>query len=124
MIAALSLTGCATIIDGSRQTLNIVSEPPDAICSIGPYTVRTPAAISIPRNMGRWGPESITCQAPGFTDATAPIKYHVNPHWLGDILFGMIPPGLVDFYTGAFWEFDPDVIRLQLTPAAPASAKR
>lgn len=124
LIAIISLSGCATLIDGSRQTINIVSEPPDAICLIGPYTVRTPAAISVPRNMSKWGPGSVTCRAPAFKDATAPLKYHVNPHWLGDILFGVIPPGLIDFYTGALWQFDPDVIRLQLEPAAPASAQR
>lgn len=48
--AAAILSGCAALVHGPTQTVNVVTDPPGAECTIGRFKVTSPAVVTLERS--------------------------------------------------------------------------
>jgi len=108
------LAGCATMINGSKQTVTLMSEPPGATVTVGgEFTTRTPAALPLTRGKDY----QVLFQKEGYKDQTVLLKSSFA-HWVQSILgnvWNYILPGLViDIASGGAYEFDQVLINAQL----------
>ncbi len=72
LAAPLLLTaGCATIVSGTRQKIDVVTDPPGATASVGPQTVTTPGVLRLPRRSKEIG---ILVEKPGYATCSVSLK--------------------------------------------------
>jgi hypothetical protein len=132
LIAAVvlaSVSGCATIVSGSKQDVSFNSNPQAAEVLVyqgyapevaGPGTMqvfvgRTPALASLPRNKEY----TAVVRAPGYTEVRVKIDKNFNYWVIGNICCaGIVVGGLIDYATGSFFKLDPDDIMVTLVPSA------
>ena len=80
--AAFVLTGCATVVDGTQQTISIDSNAEGAVCGItqNGRQVVSPAAVPaqhlLPRAQGNL---IVTCEAPGYETGKLALIAGKNP---------------------------------------------
>ncbi len=111
-LAATSFfSGCATLINGTQQTVGIQTDPPGATCSIGAFKVVTPAAITLRRHDC---PYTVSCELAGFSPATDKIACASAPWSGGNIFFGVVPGLVVDAFSGGDRALDPDSVTIPL----------
>lgn len=122
-IAMVSVSGCATIISGSTQTITIKSVPEDATIFIvnkageKVHSGNTPATVTLKRGAGYFKPAKyeVTLAKSGFQTKTVEITAKVNGWYIGNILFGGILGILaIDPATGAMYSLSPDNISATL----------
>jgi hypothetical protein len=127
LMAAASLAvlpGCATLTEGSAQTIRIDTDPPDARCELtrnGQLVTRipaTPATVSVYKEAGDL---QLTCRKPGYLDATLDTASDFQDMVLGNILFGGLIGVAIDMGSGATSRY-PEAITLTLVPERFASA--
>ena len=82
MVVLLS-SGCATIVNGSKQQIHISSDPPGACVTIGLKTLTTPGCISLARN----GDYQVEIAKPGFETKRVYLHREFNSWMWSDILF-------------------------------------
>ena len=120
LIAVLFLTGCATLVNGTHETLQIRTEPDEVSFSVRDEDGRevasgqTPATISVSRSSGFFQPAryELYLTKPGYIPKTTPISTRVDAWWWIDWLL-VAPSPLVDPFTGAMWDLeDPRIQRL------------
>lgn len=122
LVAALSLSACASITRGTTSQIQIVSDPPGAAArtSIG-QTCITPCTITVQRK----DEFSVTFELAGYELQSIPVRTTVasagGAAMAGNLLFGGIIGGAVDASTGATLEHVPNPVLAQLIPikAAP-----
>jgi hypothetical protein len=123
----LSLTGCASIVDGGRKTVSIKSEPSDAKVTVfdkkGSEVVvgQTPALFPLKRSGGFFTPTQyrVVIEKQGYTTAEFQIKSTINGWYFGNVLFGgLIGLVIVDPATGAMWTLSPREINTVLESRA------
>ena len=112
----LALGGCATVINGSNQTLTVNTNVPGAQVTFNniPLGV-TPLIVSVRR--GQEGVLSV--QAPGYQPFQAPITKKVNGIFFANIFVGGIG-STTDYTTGAMYAYEPDTYYVTLSPMAMA----
>lgn len=129
LVCSLGLAGCASIFNGSNQTVTIRSEPDGATLSVTNragekvHTATTPATLSLRRGAGYFKAETYTVllSKPGFADKELTITASVNGWYIGNILFGgLIGMLAVDPVTGAMYSF-PEAVTGTLDAAAKTS---
>ena len=139
----LALSGCATLVKGSTQTVNVKTDPPGAICEVGYKTFRTipahweqngkqwvlthsdgetlmtimtPGIITLKRD----NDYSVNCRLAGYKDTTRQINHifaNLDYLVLGNLLLtGFVPGFAVDYITGAANNLEPAVLNMQMTP--------
>lgn len=109
LITALFLnTGCATIMSGESQDLQVFSEPSGAIVTVNGEKKLTPNVFFLNR---RRGPYKVTFEKPGYRSVTIELKRGTNSWAWGNIVTGGL--GLiVDILTGSIRKHTPDEIRV------------
>ena len=130
-----SLSGCATIVSGTRDDVAISSEPSDAKITIinqwgdTAYTGRTPALISLERGAGYLigSDYTITFEKEGYVKSTVMIKRSMNPACVaGNIFWIFLAPFgwfIFDPLTGAMWSLED--VHVNLPPlTSPESLKK
>jgi hypothetical protein len=131
LAALAALSGCATIISGSKQEVTFNSNPQAAEVliyqgyapaapgagDIVVFGAKTPAVASLPR--GKW--YTAVVRAPGYAEVRVRIDKEFNLWVLGNILCGGLLGGAIDYLTGAFWKLDPDDVMVSLVPGAGAA---
>ena len=109
---------CATITQGSAQTLRLTTDPPGASCTLSRNgqiltTVRaTPATLSVFKQKGQL---QLVCRKSGYLDHSMQEGSEFEDMTLGNILFGGIVGVFVDAGSGAMYEY-PSAIHLTLIP--------
>jgi hypothetical protein len=113
VMSGLSLTGCASLMNGTRQDVAVDSSPANAECRISDQqTIRTPAVVSLARAHRH----SITCRLPGYQPARAALGLRASAWLWGDIVC-LGPIGLlIDAASGGANRIDPEQVRLTLRP--------
>jgi hypothetical protein len=131
-ISALSLQGCASIVDGSTQSLSLETKTQagdqitGANCKMtndkGTWFVATPGSVSVHRSLDDL---TILCTKDNFQPASIVTKSSTKGMAFGNILFGGIIGAGVDASTGAAYDY-PSLIPVFMTPAAsmPPTASR
>ena len=109
--SCLSLTGCATIINGSRQKVTVTSDPAGAIVSDGKNCWTTPATISLPRKQAH----PLFISKAGYKMQSVRLRQVASAAILGNILLpgGFIGLG-IDTISGAHFKLTPDKLHIQL----------
>jgi len=105
---AVALSGCASIVKGSSETIAINTIPGvRAACTLsngrGTWRVATPGRVRVKRSMDDM---DVTCSSPGYTDAEGTIPSDFQTWTLGNLLIGGLVGLIVDWSTGAINDYD------------------
>ena len=114
LLAAATL-GCATIINGPTQDVEITSDPPGASVLILPEkkTVVTPAEVELDRKQVH----TLLFALEGCLPATGYLD-RLNSHMTdGNIILGGLIGIAIDYDSGAVYRLDPDPLHVVLAPA-------
>lgn len=126
---AALLSGCATILSGSTQTIAVNSEPDGASTTITNaagekvHVGTTPFTVTLKRGAGYFRPETykVTFEKPGFAPREIEISGTLNGWYIGNIVFGgLIGMIAVDPVTGAMFTL-PDTVKGTLEAPKPAT---
>ncbi len=122
------LSACATIVNGSSQTVTVSTTPPGATCTVDRVGARigavaqTPGSVRLDKSKNDL---SVTCSKPGFQTATVTKAPSFGGATFGNIIAGGVIGVVVDAASGANYEYPGD-IRLEMAadalPALPPLA--
>lgn len=124
---AASSSGCASVISGKHDDVQIRSNPPGAVITVdGTERGETPAKISLKRKI----PHTVTLSKEGFAEETLSTRHGFNWWVLIDAVWGIFAffPIIFDMGTGAAYNVSPAEIDVDLEktdpnhPSARASA--
>lgn len=124
--ALVSMSGCASIMSGTRKNVTINSNPPGAHVSVADKKGRevasltTPCVANLKRSSGLFVGASYvaTIEKTGYQTQQVKIGPTANPWVLGNVLIGGIVGILiVDPITGAMFGLTPTEINAQLVSA-------
>lgn len=117
LVLILPVTGCATIMGGSTQLIQVTSAPTQATITADPEagTFTTPASLELERKFSY----TLTATKDGYRPATARLtkKMRVGP-LIGDILLGLVGV-IVDGVTGAWYGLSPENVTMVLEQLNP-----
>lgn len=120
------LSGCASIVDGSNQSLSVKTSSAEgdvagASCQLtndkGTWFVRTPGTVTVHRS---YDALNIRCKHNGYHTAIQVTKSFTKSMAFGNVLFGGVIGVGVDMSTGAAYDY-PDLITVEMAPAATAT---
>jgi hypothetical protein len=96
--------GCASMFTGTTSNVNVTSTPTGADCSVTGHGVHTPGNIVLEKSSSDL---TINCQKDGYEEGSSKIISSFNTTSLVNILtlYGMVIGFIVDFSTGAAWEY-------------------
>lgn len=125
IICGVLLSGCASIVGSTSETISInsnVKNPTIKITNnknIPVYIGETPTTLSLKKKEGFFNGETytITAEKSGYASTTRILDTSLSGWYFGNIIFGgLIGMLIVDPATGAMWTFDDENIFLNLTP--------
>jgi hypothetical protein len=107
--------GCAFIVNGTRDSVFIDSQPPGALVRAdGEPVARTPAKIYISRGY----PPRLTVEKEGFQTEEVAFPRHLDASWILFDLFLTLGIGIpIDLATGSMFNYFPDRMTVRLRPA-------
>ena len=112
-VAALMVTGCATVFSSGPQTISLKSEPSGASYQYGPYSGKTPDTIQASRaDLAHTATFTYT----RYESKTVPVETGIQGLTWVDVLFW--PGFIVDFATGNAYKVNTPDINASLTPIA------
>lgn len=115
IVLTIFCVGCATIINGRTENVQVTSDPPDATVTDGIAVTQTPATLVLERDHDY----VLTITKSGYETQHVKIVHVVSGVVaLNIVSFGMIGVG-VDAASGACWRLDPDTIVVSLRPLSP-----
>jgi hypothetical protein len=122
VVCILISTGCASLIDGRRESVSFSSDPPGAQIIINgkPMGV-TPTSIVLERS--EYGSANVVFKKDGYEDQRATIVTSVNNWFWGNILFGGLIGSSTDAATGAMWKFAPNSYYASMPPLKASNAE-
>jgi len=118
------LSGCATLVDGTSQSIAITTTPTDGaqctlVSSQGTYYVTTPGNVTVHKTKTDL---NATCKKEGFQDAVAVIPAKFQATTAANVIAGGLIGIAVDAASGADYEY-PNSVNVPMTPQIrPASA--
>lgn len=123
-VALLALTGCASIIDGTSQTLTVNTNPPGANCDfmregqVIASIANTPGGVVVEKTKHDI---NVVCKKAGYQDATYFNNSGVQEATFGNIVAGGVIGWGIDSASGADNKYTPDMnITLVPLPSQPA----
>ena len=112
--------GCATIIHGSTQDINISSAPDQAEVWIdGARMATTPTKVTLKRK----DDYLVTIKKEGYKKATVKIEGTTSAWIIGNVIFGGIIGCGVDLITGGAYDLKPERVDINLTKLAALDGK-
>ena len=98
-VVALVFCGCATIISGRHQDVQVISSPSGAKSSTGGQSITTPGSLTLRRDTNH----VILIEKEGYISETATVSSGVGPAVAGNIILGGLIGGGIDAATGALY---------------------
>jgi len=117
--AVLMLTGCASIINGTHENIEVMTPPvQDAHCELtndkGKWSVdSTPNTVTVHR---AYGPLTVRCNKKGYKTSTRVFQSSTKSMAFGNIIAGGIIGGGVDAADGAAYDY-PDTVAVPMKQA-------
>ena len=113
VLAASSLSGCATVMHGTSQPVSFQTVPPGADAELisGPKC-KTPCQYSLKRGKDT----RVTITMEGYEPATVNIQSRTGGASLGNVLAGGLIGGIVDGTNGASNFLYPNPVYIKLAP--------
>ena len=128
VFAVAALTGCASIVSGTQQSIKISSDPSAAhvkveklVGSINTpqWEGETPATLKLSRN----GSYLVSVSLPGYQKQEIPISAAGMNNWVwGNIIFGGIFGVIIDACDGAAKNLEPGEINVKLVTVTTSKA--
>jgi hypothetical protein len=123
--AAIAVSGCSSVIEGTSQTLSFESNPPGANCSLernnAPIgNVTTPGGIVVQKTKHNI---LVTCKKEGYQDAKATLKSEVAGATFGNIILGGGIGWAIDSASGADNKYN-SITTVSLVPLDKAVADK
>jgi hypothetical protein len=119
-ICARLAIGCASIIHGTTQDINISSAPDQAEIWIdGAKMGSTPTKITLKRKDNYL----VTIKKEGYKEATMKIEGTASAWLIGNIIFGGIIGCGIDLITGGAYDLKPEYVDINLTKLAQLDGK-
>lgn len=120
-ITSLSiLTGCATIVHGTRQKMSIVSHPSNATVWVDlAYAGQTPIVVE----MSRKNDHVVRIQLEGYEPYEAIFSKQISGWAFGNILFGGVIGLAIDAITGGLYYLTPEQMQAELRLNTPYASK-
>ncbi|MEW4925490.1 PEGA domain-containing protein [Algibacter sp. 2305UL17-15] len=101
------LSSCATIISGSRQTVEITSEPSSAKVYINEIDIgKTPVEKKLKRNQEY----QLILKLDGYKPYETKLEKKFNAWYIGNVLIGGLIGLIIDPITGAMFKLNPEEI--------------
>ena len=131
LTAMLALGGCATVFEGTGQSVAVATNPSGASCTVSREGVQlglvnpTPGSIRVEKSKNDL---TVACMKPGHQATTVSYSPKFNGTTFGNIILGGGIGAIVDASTGANYDY-PNEITIDLPtealaaeppPAAPA----
>ena len=119
VLAAVTLSGCATIVSGPSQGITFNTDPVGATCSVArsgeqlAVISATPGKVTISKG---WSPLDVNRNKAGHFPAKASLSTSFQPWTLGNILIGGGLGAIVDAASGAMVQY-PSSAMLLLVPS-------
>lgn len=121
-VCLLLATGCASIIDGRRESVSFSSDPPGAQIIINGKTMGvTPASIFLERS--DYDKANVLFKKEGYQDQQAFIQTSLNMWFWGNILCGGVFGSSTDSASGAMWKFSPNSYYVAMAPLKASQAE-
>ncbi|MBV9758748.1 MAG: hypothetical protein JO047_17020 [Alphaproteobacteria bacterium] len=120
--AAVALSGCASVIKGSGQSIAITTPPTTgAACTLtngrGTWSLTSPGAVKVEKSKNDM---QVRCSKPGWQDAGATIPSNFAGWTVGNLILGGIVGVGVDAATGAINEYPHSFqVPMAQLPSAP-----
>jgi len=116
----LSLSGCASIIDGTTQPLSFASTPDEATVYINGQAVgKTPVTIQIKKQNGS---QTLRFSKEGFKDVDMSLNSSINGWFFGNILSGGLLGSSTDGLSGAAFKYEQSSYMVTMPAAESNSA--
>jgi hypothetical protein len=120
------MTGCATVVSGTSQSIAVASDPPGSTCELSRSGERigavaaTPASVVVSKS-GRM--ITVACEKAGYRPAESNLPSRGNPWVFGNLLIGGLVGVIVDLASGAYGGYPTsvDVKHEPLPQPVPAS---
>lgn len=107
------ISGCASIVTGTDQTLTFNSEPDGATVTVAGRVVgKTPLSVQIDKGQN----QSLTFEKEGYKTYTTQLSTTTSGWFWGNIVIGGLLGSTTDGVSGAINEFSPDQYFVTLTP--------
>ncbi len=107
----ISLTGCCTIMHGTRQSIGIASSPSQASIWVDSnYVGQTPIIVEMSRKNNHF----VRIELEGYQPYEATFSRHVSEWVFGNIIFGGVIGLAVDAISGGLYKLTPDQIQAEL----------
>lgn len=121
LFTTLLFSSCATIINGSKQTVQIYSEPSRATVFIdGSEVGQTPYETKLKRK----NEYNISIQLEGYLPYETRLTRKFQPVYFGNILFGGLIGLIIDPITGAMYKLTPGELKAKLQSQETAFTKQ
>jgi hypothetical protein len=119
VVACLSvLSGCATIVNGTTEKIQLRSAPDGAQATIdGAQTVTTPTTLELSRD----DEHTIAFHKDGYQDDTEKLTSSTSGWIWGNILVGGVVGAVVDAESGAGKKLSSDAVSVTLVPLVAKS---
>ncbi len=119
MLTAALLSGCASIVKGTSQSIAITTPPTTgALCTLsssqGNWQLTSPGAVTVEKSQQDI---QVRCDKPGWQEGFATIPSNFEGWTVGNILLGGVIGLGVDAATGAINEY-PHAFQVPMIPAA------
>ena len=115
LLAVVGLTGCASIMNGTTQSVFVNSTPSGAMVQVDGLQATTPAKLELKRSQAS---HDIRVAKEGYETAQMSIGRKVNPWLAGNLFWGYVLPlgVIVDFVSGGAWSLETARVDLSLAP--------
>ena len=121
LMLVLTISGCATIVDGTSQPVTFNSEPNRAKIAINGVPVGvTPLTIQVKRAKNTM----IEAKKDGYEPQQISLQTKVNTYFWGNILCGGFLGSTTDFASDAMVEYSPNMYFITLDPMRKSEADR
>lgn len=117
----LTMTGCASIVNGVRQDVGVSSSPAGALAQSNyGLSCLTPCILSLPRRNSH----TILIQKQGYEDGSASIASSPSGWLWGDLVFGGLIGLVIDFASGGAYKLKPESVNVILARGVPGESPK
>ena len=123
LLSLVLVAGCATIVEGTGQTITISTIPAGALCNIdraGTHlgtVAPTPGSLRLDKSKNDI---TVSCTEDGYQAASISKSPKFVATTFGNLIVGGLAGAIVDASTGANFEY-PSEVHLDLAPGAPGT---
>lgn len=120
LTAIVCFSSCATLVNGPRQTVDVITNPIGAHVRVdGMDYGTTPAKISLERKNDHF----VVVSLPGHQEQQFILKHRINGYFWGNIVFGGMPGFIIDSVSGSMFTLAPKTLNVSLIPECPLHGK-